>query len=196
MKGETIQCVVGLGNPGPRYAETRHNVGFWFVDRLARRYGAVLRAENKFSGEVARIRTEVGECWLLKPMTYMNHSGRSVGAFARFYRIPVAQILVVHDELDLAPGIVRLKRDGGHGGHNGLRDIIAVLGSKAFLRARIGIGHPGHRDAVTDHVLSRPGKMEQEAIERGLDELEQNWALVQAGDLSAAMQAIHSARPV
>ncbi len=193
MKGETIQCVVGLGNPGPRYADTRHNVGFWFVDRLAQRHGAVLRAENKFSGEVARIHTETGECWLLKPMTYMNHSGRAVGAFARFYRIPPERLLVVHDELDLAPGTIRLKCGGGHGGHNGLRDIIAVLGSKDFVRARIGIGHPGHRDVVTDHVLSRPGRIEQEAIERGLDELERHWPLVQSGDLQAAMHAIHSA---
>jgi PTH1 family peptidyl-tRNA hydrolase len=188
-----IRCVVGLGNPGPRYAETRHNVGFWLVERLARRYGAVLRAENKFSGELARIRTEVGECWLLRPMTYMNNSGRAVSALARFYKIPLQHMLVVHDELDLAPGVIRLKQGGGHGGHNGLRDIISAMGGKDFWRARIGIGHPGHRDAVTDYVLSRPYKAEQQAIETGLDALEQHWEAIQSGDMQRAMQAIHSA---
>ncbi len=188
-----IRCVVGLGNPGPKYAETRHNVGFWLVDRLARRYGATLRAENKFSGELARMRSEAGECWLLKPMTYMNNSGRAVSALARFYKIPLEQILVVHDELDLAPGVVRLKKGGGHGGHNGLRDIVSAMGGKDFYRARIGIGHPGHKDAVTDYVLSRPYKAEQAAIEQGLDELERHWSLIQAGEMQSAMQAIHSA---
>lgn len=187
-----IRCVVGLGNPGPKYADTRHNVGFWLVDRLARHYGAILRAENKFSGEVARIRTEAGECWLLKPMTYMNNSGRALSALARFYKIPVEQILVVHDELDLAPGVIRLKKGGGHGGHNGLRDIVSAMGSKDFYRARIGIGHPGHKDAVTDYVLSRPYKAEQEAIEKGLEETERHWELIQSGDMQQAMQAIHS----
>ncbi len=190
---EPIRCLVGLGNPGPKYAETRHNVGFWLVDRLARRYGAVMRGENKFAGEVARIRTEAGECWLLKPMTYMNRSGRSVAALARFYKIPPADILVAHDELDLAPGVLRLKQGGGHGGHNGLRDIIAALGSRDFWRARIGIGHPGHRDAVTHHVLSPLGKAEREAIEQALDELERHWLLVQAGEMQQAMNRIHSA---
>ena len=188
-----IQCVVGLGNPGPKYEGTRHNVGFWLVDRLARRYAAVMRAENKFFGEIARIRTEVGECWLLKPMTYMNNSGRAVSALARFYKIPVEQLLVVHDELDLAPGVIRLKMGGGHGGHNGLRDIVSAMGSKDFYRARIGIGHPGHKDAVTDYVLSRPYKAEQEAIEKGLDEVERHWATIQAGEMQQAMQEIHSA---
>ena len=188
-----IRCVVGLGNPGPKYAETRHNVGFWLVDRLARRYGAALRPENKFAGELARIRSEAGECWLLKPMTYMNNSGRAVSALARFYKIPLEQMLVVHDELDLAPGVVRLKKGGGHGGHNGLRDIVSAMGGKDFYRARIGIGHPGHKDAVTDYVLSRPYKAEQAAIEQGLDELERHWVLIQSGEMQQAMQAIHSA---
>ena len=162
------------------------------VDRLARRYGAVLRGENKFSGEVARIRTPVGECWLLKPMTYMNHSGRAVSALAHFYKIPLEQMLVAHDDLDLAPGVIRLKQGGGHGGHNGLRDISAALG-KDFIRARIGIGHPGHRDAVTGYVLSSPYKSEQAAIDSCLDEIERHWEAVQAGDLAKAMQEIHTA---
>jgi len=188
-----IRCVVGLGNPGPRYADTRHNVGFWLADRLARRYGEHLRAENRFFGEVARIRTEVGECWLLKPMTYMNQSGRADSALARFYKIPLEQMLVVHDELDMAPGVIRLKKGGGHGGHNGLRDIASAVGGKDFYRLRIGIGHPGHKDAVTDYVLSRPYKTEQEAIERGLDEVERHWPAIQSGDLQKAMQELHSA---
>jgi len=190
---KAITCVVGLGNPGPKYEGTRHNVGFWLVDRLARRYGVVLRAENKFGGEVARIRTPAGECWLLKPMTYMNHSGRAVSALAKFYRLPLGQMLVAHDELDMAPGMVRLKKGGGHGGHNGLRDIISAMGGKDFQRARIGIGHPGHKDGVSDYVLSRPYKAEQELIERGLDELERHWETVQAGDMDKAMQEIHTA---
>ena len=160
-----IRCVIGLGNPGPKYADTRHNVGFWLVDRLARRYGEHLRAENRFSGEVARIRTEAGECWLLKPMTYMNHSGRAVSALARFYKIPVEQMLVVHDELDMAPGVIRLKKGGGHGGHNGLRDIISHLGSRDFWRLRIGVGHPGHRDQVVAAVLSKPTPGERKLID-------------------------------
>jgi len=193
MSGNAISCVVGLGNPGPKYDDTRHNVGFWLVDRLARRYGAVMRGDNKFSGEVARIHTEAGDCWLLKPMTYMNHSGRAVSALANFYKIRPEQMLVVHDELDLAPGTIRLKKGGGHGGHNGLRDIVSALGSKDFVRARIGIGHPGHKDGVTDYVLSRPYKAEQAAIDAGLDELERHWPTVQAGDLQRAMQELHSA---
>ncbi|RMG36833.1 MAG: aminoacyl-tRNA hydrolase [Gammaproteobacteria bacterium] len=188
---EPIRCLVGLGNPGPRYADTRHNVGFWLVDRLARRYGAVLRAENKFAGEVGRIRSEAGECWLLKPMTYMNHSGRSVSAFLHFYKIPPQNLLVAHDELDMAPGVLRLKKGGGHGGHNGLRDIIAATGSKDFWRARIGIGHPGHRDAVVDYVLSRPYKAEQEAIEGALDGFERQWPTIQAGEMQKAMNRLH-----
>jgi len=183
--------VVGLGNPGPKYAETRHNAGFWFVDQLARAHGAVLRAENKFSGEVARITTPVGECWLLKPMTYMNHSGRSVAAMCNFYRIAPAELLVVYDELDLAPGSMRLKTGGGHGGHNGMRDICNVLGNRDFHRLRIGIGHPGHKEAVVGYVLSRPGKSEQQAIEDGISEALRHWELIQAGELQQAMNSLH-----
>ena len=188
-----IACLVGLGNPGPKYEETRHNVGFWLVDRLARKFGVMLRAENKFGGEVARISTDAGDCWLLKPITYMNNSGRSVSALARFYKIPLEQILVAHDDLDLDPGVIRLKKGGGHGGHNGLRDIISAMGGKDFHRVRIGIGHPGHRDAVTDFVLSRPGRAEQDAIDVGLDEVERHWLTIQGGDMQKAMQEIHSA---
>ncbi len=188
-----IQCVVGLGNPGPKYADNRHNAGFWFVDELARAHGAVMRAENKFFGEVARIRATGGHSWLLKPMTYMNHSGRSVSAFCNFYRIAPASLLVVYDELDLAPGIMRLKRGGGHGGHNGMRDVCAALGTKDFLRLRMGIGHPGHKDAVVGYVLSRPGKSEHAAIAAGIDEALRHWDLIQSGELQRAMNALHAA---
>ena len=188
-----IQCVVGLGNPGPKYADNRHNAGFWFVDELARANSTLMRAENKFAGEVARMRGAAGDCWLLKPMTYMNHSGRSVSALCNFYRIPPENLLVVYDELDLAPGMVRLKRGGGHGGHNGLRDICAALGSKDFLRLRMGIGHPGHKDAVVAYVLSRPGKTEHAAIDTGIGEALRHWHLIQSGELQKAMNALHAA---
>lgn len=190
---QAIRCLVGLGNPGPKYEDTRHNVGFWLVDRLARRFDVVMRSESKFSGEVARISTGAGDCWLLKPTTFMNNSGRSVSALARFYKIPLQQILVAHDDLDLDPGVIRLKKGGGHGGHNGLRDIISAMGGKDFHRARIGIGHPGHRDAVTDFVLSRPGRAEQDAIDTGLDEVERHWLTIQSGELQKAMQELHTA---
>lgn len=192
MRTHPIQCVVGLGNPGAQYADTRHNVGFWLLDRLARQFNATLRNENKFAGEIARINNPAGECWLLKPSTFMNHSGRAVSALANFYKIPPEQILVVHDELDMPPGIIRLKKNGGHGGHNGLRDITSALGSKAFYRIRIGIGHPGHKSAVSNYVLSAPDKTQHAAIEAGLEQIEQHWLGIQSGEMDAAMQQIHS----
>jgi PTH1 family peptidyl-tRNA hydrolase len=192
MSQKNIQCVVGLGNPGTKYAATRHNVGFWLVDHLAAHYGVNLRTESKFFGETARMHTGQGDCWLLKPTTYMNHSGRAVSALAKFYKIPVENILVVHDELDMAPGVIRLKKDGGHGGHNGLRDIISAMQSKAFHRLRVGIGHPGHRDAVVDYVLSVPNKTDYAAIEAGLDEVRHCWDVIQRGDMQEAMQTLHS----
>lgn len=188
-----IECVVGLGNPGPKYAETRHNAGFWFVDALAREHGAVLRAEKKFFGEVARLSTPGSDCWLLKPMTYMNHSGRAIAAFSKFYRLDPEQILIVYDELDLDPGKVRLKTGGGHGGHNGMRDASSALGTPNFHRLRIGIGHPGHKNAVVAYVLARPGKAEQAAIEGGIDEALRQWEMIQAGELQKAMNALHTA---
>ena len=155
MAGLPLTLIVGLGNPGPTYARTRHNAGFELIDELAGRTGAVLRREARHHGELARASVDGTEVWLLKPMTYMNLSGQSVGSVAGFYRIPLQSILVAHDELDFPPGVVRLKEGGGAGGHNGLRDIIARLGD-GFWRLRIGIGHPGHRDGVLDYVLERP----------------------------------------
>ncbi len=184
--------MVGLGNPGPKYQATRHNVGFWFVDELAASSGANMRAESKFAGELARINSP-GDCWLLKPMTFMNNSGRSLSALVNFYKIPLQQILVVHDELDLEPGVVRLKKGGGHGGHNGLRDICSALGGKDFYRLRVGIGHPGHRDGVVDYVLSRPRKEEQQGIEDALWQAARQWPLIQSGEFQKAMNALHSA---
>ena len=166
---EGIRCIVGLGNPGDKYQYTRHNAGFWLTDRLANRFGLQLRADNKFFGQTGKLSLPGGDCWLLKPMTFMNRSGQSASALARFYRFVPEQILVVHDELDLPAGSVRLKKGGGHGGHNGLRDIISALGSKDFYRLRLGIDHPGHRDQVTDYVLSRPSREDQQKLEQAID---------------------------
>jgi len=191
---DAIECIVGLGNPGPKYEKTRHNAGYWFLDEIARRHAVLLRPESKFAGETGRLELAGHRCWLLKPTTFMNRSGRAVGALARFYRIPPERILVVHDELDLPPGTVRLKKGGGHGGHNGLRDTMAVLGSRDFHRLRIGIGHPGHKDQVVDYVLSPPRKEEEilirQAIDRAADQLE----LLLEGRFEAAMNNLHSTR--
>jgi PTH1 family peptidyl-tRNA hydrolase len=169
MAGE-IDLIVGLGNPGSQYARTRHNVGFWLLDQLAAS-GADLRVESKFQAEVGTLKFGGRRVALLKPTTYMNLSGQAVGAYARYYKIQPAAILVVHDELDLAPGTVRLKRGGGHGGHNGLRDITAQIGTE-FLRLRLGIGHPGSADKVVEYVLGNPPTDDrlaiEDAISRGL----------------------------
>lgn len=167
-----IRVIAGLGNPGTRYQDTRHNAGFWFVQRVAAAYGAEFRSVPRLFGEVAELRVGSTLVRLLKPATFMNESGRSVGAIARYYAVPAEAVLVAHDEIDLAPGMVRLKRGGGHGGHNGLRDIIAHLGGPAFARLRIGVGHPGHKDQVVGYVLSRPGAQERvlidDAVERAV----------------------------
>lgn len=190
-----LRLIAGLGNPGPEYSETRHNAGFWFVDACARKLGARLASESRFLGEAARVRTEGQDLWLLKPLTYMNRSGQALAALARFYKISPEEILVVHDELDLLPGEIRLKQGGGNGGHNGLKDIVAQFGSADFWRLRLGIGHPrnqGVTQEVVDFVLHRPRAQEQEAIEiamnRGLDELS---ALLR-GDFPAAMRRLHT----
>jgi peptidyl-tRNA hydrolase, PTH1 family len=192
VAGDTpVQLVAGLGNPGPKYTETRHNAGFWFADALARRHGGTFRQENKFAGEVARITLGGRDVWLLKPQTFMNRSGQSLKLLAAFYRIPVEAILVVHDEIDLPPGEARLKRGGGHGGHNGLRDIMAHLGGN-FLRLRLGVGHPGDKDQVVDYVLHRPTREEETdllgSIDRALDVMPE----VAAGELERAMHKLHS----
>ncbi len=187
-----IRLVVGLGNPGAEYEDTRHNAGFWLVDRLAADTGTTLRLENKFHGFLGRIRQGEHECWLLKPTTYMNLSGRSVLAVANFYRILPDEILAVHDELDLEAGVIKLKRAGGHAGHNGLRDMIAHLGVPDFWRLRVGIGHPGDRAKVKDYVLHRPARDEQVAIDGSFDRALKVWPMLLAGRAEAAMLALHT----
>ena len=163
-----IRLIVGLGNPGPRYADTRHNAGFWFVDRLAADRGSLFRAESRFEGEVARFAVGAQTCLLQKPLTFMNKSGNAVQKLAAFHRIPASEILVVHDDLDLPVGTARLKVGGGHGGHNGLRDLHRHLGAD-YARLRIGIGHPGLREAVIGFVLERPSREEELAMRSAIE---------------------------
>ena len=187
-----IRCIVGLGNPGAQYQATRHNAGFWFVDELAQQHGIQLRPESKFFADLGKLSLGGNSCWLLKPSTFMNHSGRAVSALANFYKLSPEEILVVHDELDLASGSIRLKKGGGHGGHNGLRDIISALGSKEFYRLRIGIDHPGHRDQVTNYVLSRPSRSEQSLIEDAINDGCRCIDDLLAGDFQLLMNKLHS----
>ncbi len=192
--GEPLQAIVGLGNPGPRYDPTRHNAGSWFFRRVAEAHGVDLRPEAKFHGLVGKAVIGGRSVWLLEPTTYMNRSGEAVVALARYYKIAPAAVLVAHDELDLPPGVARLKLDGGHGGHNGLRDIIAKLGTRDFLRLRIGIGHPGHRDQVTAYVLSRPAPEDRIAIDEAIDRALAVLPQVVTGELQAAMNRLHGER--
>lgn len=192
VMSDLIQLIAGLGNPGPKYEATRHNAGFWFVDQVARAHHGTFRPESRFQGEVCKILIGGAECWLLKPATYMNHSGRSVSALASYYKVKPENILVAHDELDLPAGTVRLKKGGGHGGHNGLRDIIAALGVNPFWRLRIGIDHPGNRDQVVDYVLNRPSKIDLDAIDSGLVEAARQLADICTGGQQAVMNRLHS----
>ncbi|WP_230969603.1 aminoacyl-tRNA hydrolase [Nitrogeniibacter aestuarii] len=185
------KLIVGLGNPGPDYTETRHNAGFWFCERLAARLGAHFNRESRFHGQVAKTTDGI---WLLMPETFMNRSGQSVGALARFFRISPAEILVVHDELDLPPGQSRIKFGGGLGGHNGLKDISAHCGTHDYWRLRIGIGHPGDRNAVVSFVLKRPSRAEEELIDETIDRALSAWPDIQRGAYDAAAQTIN-ARP-
>lgn len=186
-----LALVVGLGNPGPQYAQTRHNAGFWFADELARRHGGRLRLDSRFGGEVGTLELGGRRLWLFKPMTFMNRSGQAVAGFAGFYKIPPPALLVAHDDLDLPPGTARLKRAGGHGGHNGLRDIMRHLGSD-FLRVRLGIGHPGDSREVIDYVLRRAPADEQRLLEEALRAAADEFPRVVEGQLERAMQALHS----
>lgn len=187
-----IHLIVGLGNPGREYERTRHNAGFRWVDEIAVRKKAAWKKESKFSGWVTKVDEGGRNFWLLKPATYMNESGRSVAALLRFFRIEPYTMLVVHDELDLPPGTVKLKKGGGTGGHNGLEDIVDNLGTKDFWRLRVGIGHPGHKDLVADYVLHEARREEKEAIdppfERSLDLLPR----LATGRLQDAMTWLHT----
>lgn len=187
-----VKLIVGLGNPGGKYETTRHNAGFWFVEQIARAAGAVFRAEPKFQGDLCVISFNGAELRLLMPTTFMNRSGTAVAKVAQYFKIEPGEILVAHDELDFAPGKVRLKQGGGHGGHNGLRDIVAQLGTPDFLRLRIGIGHPGAPDLVTGYVLGPPGLDDKVSIGRALDAAATVVPLVVAGELQQAMQRLHA----
>ena len=190
-----ISLIVGLGNPGAEYDGTRHNAGFRFVDDLARQHGVQFRDEAKLYGKAAKLSIGSDSIWLLKPSTFMNRSGQSVSAALRYFKIAPENMLIAHDELDLAPGIARLKFDGGHGGQNGLRDIFSHLGHGKFHRLRIGIGHPGHKDKVTPWVLSRAGRDDDAAIARGIDEALAALPLLLEGRPEEAMKKLHTTKP-
>jgi PTH1 family peptidyl-tRNA hydrolase len=193
----SIRLIVGLGNPGPEYELTRHNAGFWLVDNLANTLpGCRLQRETRFNGMLAKSSISGNEVWLLEPLTFMNRSGQSVGALARFYKIKPEEVLVVHDELDIAPGVAKLKKGGSSGGHNGLKDITAALGTQDYWRLRLGIGHPRNlssQQAVADFVLHRPRKEEQPLIEESIDKSLRIIPLVVEGKFDEAMMQLHTA---
>ncbi|WP_455375245.1 aminoacyl-tRNA hydrolase [Kaarinaea lacus] len=188
----TIQLIAGLGNPGGKYEDTRHNVGFWFLDELAKIKGCSLRHESKFQGDVGKITINGQSIWLIKPMTYMNLSGQSVAALANYYKLTAENLLVVHDELDLDPGTVRLKCGGGHGGHNGLRDIISHFGTKEFYRLRMGIGHPGSAADVSNYVLATPSSSDRNALLDAINDCMPVLPQVIDGEMQKAMNHLHS----
>lgn len=190
-----MKLLVGLGNPGPEYAATRHNAGFWFVDAVADRLRVSLSHDRAYHGLVARTTVGGEPLWLLEPLTYMNVSGKSVGALARFFKIPPEEIVVAHDELDLLPGQARLKVGGSPAGHNGIKDIQAQLGSQQFWRLRLGIGHPGDRNAVADYVLRKPPQSERELIEKSVEQSLGALELLLAGEMERATMAVNARPP-
>ncbi|MCH9644974.1 MAG: aminoacyl-tRNA hydrolase [Gammaproteobacteria bacterium] len=190
--GSGIKLVVGLGNPGSQYAATRHNVGAWFADSLAKQHAISLSNQTKFQGAAEKFQQDGRVCHVFIPNTYMNESGRAVAAIMRFYKIEPSSMLVAHDELDFDAGVIRLKEGGGHGGHNGLRDIIASIGTKDFYRLRIGIGHPGNKSQVTSYVLKPPAKQEQQLILTSIDEGLSAMKELMQGDYQRAFTWLHS----
>lgn len=184
-------AIVGLGNPGSKYEMTRHNAGFWFVDELARHFGGSFRSESRFKSQHCKVAIDGRAVHLLKPQTYMNKSGLAITSLAKYYKIPPERILVVHDELDLEPGIARLKKGGGHGGHNGLRDTISHIG-KEFHRLRVGVGHPGHRDQVVHYVLNKASLADQQAIDQALGRSEDAVRVALEKGLEAAQMLLHT----
>ena len=190
-----LRLIVGLGNPGAEHARTRHNAGFWFADALAQASGARFGLESKLHGETAKLSIAGAPVLVLKPSTWMNLSGKSVTAALRYWKIEPEDCLIAHDELDLPPGTARIKFDGGHGGQNGLRDTMQLLGHGRFHRLRIGIGHPGHKDRVTPWVLGKPGKDDEAAILRAIDDAIAVLPLAVAGDFNEAMKRLHTPKP-
>lgn len=190
-----IRLIIGLGNPGVKYARTRHNVGAWLLHALAKQENVILKTENKFSGQVALWNVGENSSWLFIPNTFMNESGRAVQAIAHFYKIPVEEMLIAHDELDFPAGAIRLKSGGGHGGHNGLRDVIQQMGD-AFYRLRIGIGHPGHRDQVTPYVLGEPSVHERERINQAINEALAIIPDLLSGEIDRAFRYLHQSDKV
>jgi len=195
MAGTPLAIIAGLGNPGPEHRLTRHNAGFWFVDALARALGAQFRSHARYHGEICRVPLDGRDVVLLKPNTYMNRSGLSVRALLDYVKAPAGELLVVHDELDLPPGTARLKLGGGHGGHNGLRDIITHCGAD-FWRLRLGIGHPGDRSQVIDYVLQRAAPVDEEALLSAIDDALQVLPVFVRDGSEKAMHALHTARKV
>ncbi len=188
-----IQLIVGLANPGSEYAKTRHNAGAWYIEALANRYNGSLREDTKYFGLTGRIQIAGQDVRLLIPTTFMNLSGKSVAALAKFFQIPVEQILVAHDELDLPPGVAKFKQGGGHGGHNGLKDIINKMGNNNnFFRLRLGIGHPGSKEQVVGFVLTKAPQSEQQLIDQALDEAVRSTELIFSNDMTKAMHRLHS----
>jgi PTH1 family peptidyl-tRNA hydrolase len=190
-----IRLIVGLGNPGPEHAATRHNAGFWFVDEVAARMKVSLAPERSYFGMAGRASVGGRPVWLLEPTTYMNVSGKSVAALARFFKIEPGEILVVHDELDLMPGQVKLKLGGSHAGHNGLKDIHAQLGSADYWRLRIGIGHPGVKAEVINYVLKKPSPEHRTEIEKAIEQSISGLDLILAGDMERATMKINARPP-
>jgi PTH1 family peptidyl-tRNA hydrolase len=186
--------IVGLGNPGPQYTETRHNAGFWFLDRLAEIHGARFKVQSRLQAETVRLRLNGQDCILARPTTFMNHSGQSVRAVMDYYKTGAGSLLVAYDELDLPPGVARLKQGGGHGGHNGMRDIFRHSIDQDFLRLRIGIGHPGSKDAVTAYVLGRATAAQEMLIRDSIAAATHAIPQILSGDMAGAMKELHTVK--
>jgi peptidyl-tRNA hydrolase, PTH1 family len=193
MPGLSLKLIVGLGNPGDEYARTRHNAGFWFAEELSRRHGGAFRLETRHHGEIARIKIGAADLWVVKPMGFMNNSGTAVQSVASFYKAPASEVLVAYDDLDLPPGVARLREGGGAGGHNGMRDVMAQLGPE-FWRLRLGIGHPGNRDKVLSYVLSRPSTEDDILIRESIADAADILPVLLEEGPQQAMHRLHTSR--
>jgi PTH1 family peptidyl-tRNA hydrolase len=191
---DQLSIIAGLGNPEDRYEQTLHNAGFWFVDAFASKHGAEFRFEKRFGAEVARTRIAAEDVWLVKPQSFMNLSGGPIRSVLDYYRLSTDNLLVAHDDIDLPPGTVRLKKGGGHGGHNGIRDVISHCGAD-FMRLRFGVGHPGDKDRVTGYVLQPASRDTEAAVRRNIEEAMEIVPMLVEGGLNAAMKALHTQSP-